>query len=232
MKPIIILPTYNERENIKKIIPILFEKINISILVVDDNSPDGTASIVEEFQKKYPNLYLLKREKKDGLASAYITGFKYAIDNGFDVFTQMDSDFQHPYEVLPNMLEEIELNNAEVVIASRYIKNGKWEKGSLKKEIISKLGNIYSRRVLDSKINDLTGGYNIWTKKALTEIGLDNIIAKGYMFQIEMKFLAETKNLKIVEYPIKFRPRIEGESKMDLKICLEALFKIWKLKTK
>ena len=144
----------------------------------------------------------------------------------------MDSDFQHPYEVLPNMLEEIELNNAEVVIASRYIKNGKWEKGSFKKEIISKLGNIYSRKVLNSKINDLTGGYNIWTKKALTEIGLDNIIAKGYMFQIEMKFLAETKNLKIVEYPIKFRPRIEGESKMDLKICLEALFKIWKLKTK
>ena len=232
MKPIIILPTYNERENIKKIIPILFEKINISILVVDDNSPDGTASIVEEFQKKYPNLYLLKREKKDGLASAYITGFKYAIDNGFDVFAQMDSDFQHPYEVLPNMLEEIELNNAEVVIASRYIKNGKWEKGSFKKEIISKLGNIYSRKVLNSKINDLTGGYNIWTKKALTEISLDNIIAKGYMFQIEMKFLAETKNLKIVEYPIKFRPRIEGESKMDLKICLEALFKIWKLKTK
>ena len=208
MKPIIIMPTYNEAENIKKIIPILFNKMDISILVVDDNSPDGTAFIVEEFQAKYPNLYLLKREKKDGLASAYITGFKYAINNGFSILAQMDSDFQHPYEVLPEMLKKIESNNADVVIGSRYVQDGKWEKGSLKKEIISKLGNMYSKFVLNSKINDLTGGYNVWTAKTLLEIGLDNIIAKGYMFQIEMKHMAEKKNLKIIEYPIKFNPRV------------------------
>ena len=232
MKPIIIMPTYNEAENIKKIIPILFNKMDISILVVDDNSPDGTAFIVEEFQAKYPNLYLLKREKKDGLASAYITGFKYAINNGFSILAQMDSDFQHPYEVLPEMLKKIESNNADVVIGSRYVQDGKWEKGSLKKEIISKLGNMYSKFVLNSKINDLTGGYNVWTAKTLLEIGLDNIIAKGYMFQIEMKHMAEKKNLKIIEYPIKFNPRVEGKSKMDFKICIEALTKIWKLKNK
>lgn len=232
MKQIIIMPTYNEAENIKKIIPILFNQMDITILVVDDNSPDGTANIVEEYQNKYPNLYLLKREQKAGLASAYIAGFKYALDKGFDVLAQMDSDFQHPYEVLPEMLKNLEQENADVLIGSRYIQNGKWEKGSLKKEIISKLGNIYSRFVLNSKINDLTGGYNIWTKKALLEIGLDNIISKGYMFQIEMKSTAEKKKLKIVEYPIKFRPRIEGNSKMDCKICIEALTKIWKLRKK
>lgn len=232
MKQIIIMPTYNEAENIKKIIPILFNQMDISILVVDDNSPDGTANIVEEYQNKYSNLYLLKREQKDGLAGAYITGFKYALDKGYQVLAQMDSDFQHPYEVLPEMLKKLEQERADVVIASRYVQNGKWEKGSLKKEIISKLGNIYSRFVLNSKINDLTGGYNIWTKKALLEIGLDNIIAKGYMFQIEMKFLAEKNNLKIIEYPIKFSPRIEGQSKMDFKICIEALTKIWELRKK
>lgn len=232
MKKIIVMPTYNEAENIKKIIPLLFDQMDISILVVDDNSPDGTANIVEEYKKKYPNLYLLKREKKDGLAGAYITGFKYALDKGFDVLAQMDSDFQHPYEELPNLLNKIEEENADVVIGSRYVPNGKWEKGSLKKEIISKLGNTYSRSVLQSKINDLTGGYNIWTKKALLEIDLDNIIAKGYMFQIEMKYTAEKNNLKIIEYPIKFNPRIKGESKMDFKICLEALTKIWELKNK
>ena len=232
MKQIIIMPTYNEAENIKKIIPILFNQMDISILVVDDNSPDGTANIVEEYQKKYSNLYLLKREQKDGLASAYIAGFKYALDKGYQVLAQMDSDFQHPYEVLPEMLKKLEQENADILIGSRYVQNGKWEKGSLKKEIISKLGNIYSRIVLNSKVNDLTGGYNIWTKKALLEIGLDNIIAKGYMFQIEMKFLAEKNNLKIIEYPIKFSPRIEGQSKMDFKICIEALTKIWKLRKK
>ena len=232
MKQIIIMPTYNEAENIKKIIPILFNQMDISILVVDDNSPDGTANIVEEYQKKYSNLYLLKREQKDGLASAYIAGFKYALDKNYQVLAQMDSDFQHPYEVLPEMLKKLEQENADILIGSRYVQNGKWEKGSLKKEIISKLGNIYSRIVLNSKVNDLTGGYNIWTKKALLEIGLDNIIAKGYMFQIEMKFLAEKNNLKIIEYPIKFSPRIEGQSKMDFKICIEALTKIWKLRKK
>ena len=232
MKKIIVMPTYNEAENIKKIIPLLFDQMDISILVVDDNSPDGTANIVEEYKKKYPNLYLLKKEKKNGLADAYITGFKYALDKGFDVLAQMDSDFQHPYEELPNLLNKIEEENADVVIGSRYVPNGKWEKGSLKKEIISKLGNTYSRSVLQSKINDLTGGYNIWTKKALLEIDLDNIIAKGYMFQIEMKYTAEKNNLKIIEYPIKFNPRIKGESKMDFKICFEALTKIWELKNK
>ena len=119
-------------------------------------------------------------------------------------------------------------NKAEII--AKYGKNAK-DTGSVETQI-ALLTEKITELTEHLKINDLTGGYNIWTKKALTEIGLDNIIAKGYMFQIEMKFLAETKNLKIVEYPIKFRPRIEGESKMDLKICLEALFKIWKLKTK
>ena len=230
MNKIIIMPTYNEAENIKKIIPQIFNLIDISILVVDDNSPDRTASVVEELQKEYKNLHLLKRQNKDGLAKAYISGFEYALNNGFDVFIQMDADFQHPFDVLPEMLKNMEEQNADLVIGSRYIQNGTWKNASKKKKMISKLGNLYTQIVLGTKIKDITGGYNIWTKKTLNKIDLNSIISKGYMFQIEMKYKAEKSGLKIIEYPITFNPREEGNSKMDFKICSEALINIWKIK--
>lgn len=230
MKPIIIMPTYNEAENITRIIPLIQEQTNIDILIIDDNSPDNTGSIVETLQKKYNNIHLIKRESKKGLASAYITGFKWALNQNFNIFIQMDADFQHPIQVLPEMLRLMQNENIDVLIGSRYINNGGWEKGNRIKEVISRIGNIYSKLVLNSKIKDITGGYNIWSKKALTEINLNSIISTGYMFQIEMKYKAEKKKLKIKEFPIKFKPRVSGNSKMDIKICLEAFVNIWKLK--
>ena len=232
MNPIIIIPTYNEAENIKKLIPIIFEKMDIAILVVDDNSPDGTANLVEELMQKYPNIHLLKRKNKDGLASAYIEGFKYSLENGYNVIVQMDSDFQHPFDKIPEMLNEIETKNADIIIGSRYIKNGNWKNANKNKELISRIGNIYARIVLNSKIKDITGGYNIWTKNALNKISLDSIISKGYMFQVEMKYKAEKNNLKIIEFPITFNQRLNGISKMNVQICLEALINIWKIKFK
>ena len=230
MNKIIIMPTYNEAENIRKIIPEIFNLIDISILIVDDNSPDGTANIVEELQNEYKNLYLLKREKKEGLAKAYIAGFEYALDKGFDIFIQMDADFQHPFDVLPEMIKKMEEHNADVIVGSRYIQNGNWKNPNKNKEIISRLGNKYAQIVLRTKIKDITGGYNIWTKNALNKINLSSIISQGYMFQIEMKYKAEKNELKILEYPIIFNQRKEGNSKMSFKICLEALINIWKIK--
>lgn len=230
MNKIIIMPTYNEAENVKKIVPQIFNLIDISILIVDDNSPDGTASIVENLQKEYKNLHLLKRNSKDGLARAYLDGFKYALNKGFGIFIQIDADFQHPIDVLPKMLKELEKHNADVVVGSRYIQNENWKNANKIKKIISKLGNKYSQIVLRTKIKDITGGYNIWTKNALDKINLSSIISKGYMFQIEMKYKAEKNELKILEYPIIFNQREKGKSKMSFKICLEALINIWKIK--
>ncbi len=233
MKSIIIIPTYNEAQNIEVMLKKLFEEIfksdTISVLIVDSNSPDGTADIVEKNKEKYKNLFLIKQPDKKGLASAYIDGFKWALENDFDVFVQMDCDFQHPPEILPNCLEKIK--DYDVIIASRYVKNGSWCSDSIRsRSLLSELGNIYVRFVLNCPIKDMTGGYNIWTKKALETINLDKIEAKGYLFQTEIKYRAFKNHLKYIEYPFTFKTRIAGESKINKKIIIEALLKAWKLR--
>ncbi len=237
MIPIIIMPTYNEVLNVTRMIEYLFKEVfknsEVSILIIDSNSPDGTALKVEELQKEYKNLYLIKQIKKQGLASAYIEGFKWALKNNFDVFIQMDCDFQHPAELLPEMLTK--LKDYELIIGSRYINGGSWnknkdEKSSFLKKLTSNFGSLYAKTVLSCSINDLTGGFNIWSRKALTSIDLDKIISKGYLFQIEMKYKAFKNNIKITEYPITFNKRTQGKSKMDLKVILEAAILIWKIK--
>ncbi len=232
-KTLIIIPTYNESKNIEKIVNQIFEKFcseNINILVVDSSSTDGTAEIVMDMQKKFSNLYLIQQKQKEGLASAYIEGMKWALNQSYDIVIQMDADFQHPIEALPDMIESC--NDYDLVIGSRYVNGGAWaeDKWFSPKSRISKLGSLYSRIVLNCPIKDLTGGYNAWTKKALSLINFDEICAKGYMFQIEMKYKTYKNNMRILEYPIKFFPRKEGKSKMDLKIIFEALFQIWKLR--
>ncbi|MBQ2644853.1 polyprenol monophosphomannose synthase [bacterium] len=235
MKKLIIIPTYNESLNIEKIVRELLCKIFLSdeiyILVVDDNSPDGTANIVKSLQKEFQNLNLLERNKKDGLGSAYKEGFKWGIEHSFDVMIQLDADFQHPIETLPEMLDKI--NENDVVIGSRYIEGGNWDycqnKITLQK-IISKAGRLYISNLLGCPINDMTGGFNIWKTDVIKNINLDTISAQGYAFQFEMKYNAYKKGFKILEYPIKFQKRIYGKSKMSLKIIIEALEMVWKLK--
>lgn len=239
MNVVVIVPTYNEAENIADLVPAIqeqFEKIDddCSILVVDDLSPDGTANVVKSLQGKYKNLYLMEHGEKSGLAAAYLAGFQWALaDNNptgkkFDCFIEMDADFSHKPEYLPTMIDLGK--NHDAVIASRNIKGGGVEGWSALRNFISKGGSYYSRMVIGVPIYDLTGGFNLWTRKALETIGLEKIISRGYCFQIEMKARAYKKGLKCVEFPIIFPDRTKGESKMDKKIILEALLNVRKLR--
>ncbi len=230
MKLLIIIPTYNEVENIGLLINEVFKFVDdVSILVVDDNSIDGTQDLVETISKKDERIFILKREGKLGLASAYIAGMKWGIENGFDIFCEMDADFSHNPKYLPEMIEKIK--NNDVVIGSRNIKGGAVQGWSLLRNFISKGGSLYSRVVLGfPPIYDLTGGYNMWTLNALNKIEIDSIVSEGYCFQIEMKYKAWKKGCSIVEIPILFENRRKGKSKMSSRIFLEAFVKIWGIK--
>jgi len=227
---LIVIPTYNEKENIAPLISEIFTTVpQAHILVVDDNSPDGTAAIVERLVEQYPDrLHLLKRPGKQGLAQAYLAAFDWGIDNDYDIFLEMDADFSHNPAYIPEMLEQIKIHDA--VIGSRNIKGGGVEGWTLLRNFISKGGSLYSRTVLSCPIKDLTGGFNMWRKSALEKIGLTGIISRGYSFQIEMKYKAFLAGCSITEIPIIFPDRKQGKSKMSKKILLEALVNIWKIR--
>jgi dolichol-phosphate mannosyltransferase len=226
---LIIIPTYNEIENIIPLVEDVFSLVPAAhILVVDDNSPDGTAAAVEKVAESKPALHILKRSGKLGLASAYIAGFKWGILKGYDILLEMDADFSHNPEYIPEMLEQVKTH--DVVIGSRNIKGGGVEGWSVFRNMISKGGSLYSRIVLSCPIMDLTGGFNMWRKSALDKIGLDRIISKGYSFQVEMKFKAYHSGCSVKEIPILFPDRKHGISKMSKKIFLEAFINIWKIK--
>jgi len=231
MNPLIIIPTLNEAENISLIIreinSVLLNQ-TFSILIVDDASNDGTQEVINELQKEFNNLFILKREAKLGLASAYIDGFKFGIEKGFDAFIQMDADFSHNPKYLLQMFDK--LKNNDVVIASRNIKGGKTLGWSLIRTLISKGGSIYSRLILNCPIKDLTGGFNGWKRDVLEKINLDKIISRGYSFQIEMKYKAYKNKAKIIEFPIIFEDRKFGKSKMSKTIFFEALLNVIKIK--
>jgi len=231
MKTLIVIPTYNEEKNIQKLIEKIYDCLfgrNFSILVVDDNSKDNTAKIIKALQQNISNLYLLERGGKYGLASAYIDGFKYGIDLGYKAFIQMDADFSHNPEYLPIFLDKLQEN--DVVIGSRNINGGKVVGWSLVRKIISKGGSLYSRLILNCPIKDLTGGFNGWKLDILNKIGLNNVISKGYSFQIEMKYKAYKMGAQILEFPIIFEDRKFGKSKMNKRIFFEALLNVIKIR--
>jgi len=231
MKLLIAVPTYNEIENIEPFIKLVFEHAppQTEILVIDDNSPDGTGAAVEKLTGQYPGkLHLLKRPCKQGLAQAYLAAFEWGMERDYDIFLEMDADFSHNPEYIPEMLKEIELH--DVVIGSRNIKNGRVEGWTFLRHLISKGGSLYSRMVLGCPVMDLTGGFNMWRKSALEKIGLSTIISRGYSFQIEMKYKAFLAGCGIAEIPIVFIDRKHGTSKMSRKILLEALVNIWKIR--
>lgn len=235
MRLLVVVPTYNEIENISTFIPAVMTQIssvNGAILVVDDGSPDGTGNAVKNMQSeyggRYNNLFLLDRSEKSGLADAYLTGFRWGMEHGFDVFLEMDADFSHKPQYIPQMISQ--LSDYDVVIGSRNIKGGSVEGWSALRNFISKGGSLYSRIVLGCPVKDLTGGYNMWTQKALDAIGLENVISRGYSFQIEMKYRAYKAGMRIKEIPIIFPDRVAGKSKMSKKIFIEAFVKIWKIR--
>ena len=226
-KPLVLIPTYNEALNIKSFIQEVFKYCpDIDLLIIDDNSPDGTADIVEALNDK--RIQVLKRAEKSGLASAYLEGFKHGINLGYNAFIEMDADFSHKPEYLPTMVEN--LKKYDFVIASRNIKGGSVENWSFLRNLISKAGSLYSRIILGCPIKDLTGGFNGWNKRVLDTIGLDNIISKGYSFQIELKYRAYKNNFKFTEFPIVFPDRKLGVSKMSKDIFFEAMMNVIKIK--
>jgi len=241
MKLLVTIPTYNEIGNIEPLIKQIFDitsslretaavtSTDIDILVIDDNSPDGTAAVVEQLMKHYPNrLHLLKRPGKQGLAQAYLAAFDWGMSHDYDIFLEMDADFSHNPVYIPEMLDRIKTQ--EAVIRSRNIKGGGVEGWTLLRNLISKGGSLYSRLVLGCPIKDLTGGFNMWRRSTLEKIGLAGIISRGYSFQIEMKYKAYLAGCSITEIPIIFPDRKQGKSKMSKKIFLEALLNIWKIR--
>ena len=229
MKTLIVTPTYNESKNIESLIRSLM-KINryYHILVVDDNSPDGTAKIVKTLQKKYKNLFLAERPKKRGLGTAYCFGFEWALQRDYLAIVQMDADLSHNPEDVPQMVDLLKEN--DLVIGSRYCDGISVVNWPLRRLFLSYGANLYSRIVTGVKIKDLTAGFKAWRRNVLEDIDYDNIRSQGYAFQIEMNFHAERKGYKIYEHPIIFIDRTIGESKMSRKIMFETAYLVWQFR--
>lgn len=226
MRKLVIIPTYNEIENMKSLLPILMKLPEaFDVLVVDDSSPDKTADFVTEFSKENPRVKLLLRKQKNGLGQAYIAGFKWGLENNFEALVEMDADFSHRPEDLVKILQSLETEN--VVIGSRYVEGGSTVNWGFIRKLISKGGGIYSRLILGYPVQDWTGGFNGWRAEVLKAIGLDSIQSNGYSFQIELKYKAQKCGYKVKEVPIVFEDRRVGQSKMSLKIVLEAFYKVW-----
>lgn len=229
MKAIVIVPTYNEADNIANLIDKIFSvDSNLHILVIDDNSPDGTAEIVKRISEKDPRVHLIKRPGKLGLGTAYIEGFKYALANGYEAIFEMDADFSHNPEDIPRFLDALE--DADLVIGSRYLTGVNVINWPLRRLMLSYFANLYTRIITGMPVRDATGGYKCFRAEALKQIDLDKIKTNGYGFQIEMNFRFWAKGFRVKEIPIVFVDRRNGVSKMNKKIILEAVFLVWKLK--
>ncbi len=228
-KSLVIIPTFNEMENIPQLIPeVLSKDEGIEILVVDDNSPDGTAAYIEKLMQSNVKIHLIKRDYKMGLGTAYLTGFKYALEHSFDYIFEMDADFSHDPKEIVNFLNEIK--NYDLVLGSRYISGVNVVNWPMRRLILSYSANIYTKIITGLHIKDATGGYKCFRRKVLEAIDLDKIKSNGYAFQIEVTFKAWKKGFKIKEIPITFVDRVKGTSKMSNKIVREAVMRVWKLR--
>jgi dolichol-phosphate mannosyltransferase len=226
---LIIIPTYNEIENISHIIRLIFSDVpEANILVIDDNSPDGTGKYVEELSKKDERVKIIHRERKLGLGSAYKLGFKYAIKEKYDLVFEMDADFSHHPKDIKRFLQEIE--NCDLVIGSRYLKQVTVINWPLSRLLLSYFANLYARIITGIPVRDLTSGFKCYKIEVIKAFPLHRITSEGYGFQIETVFWAYCKKFKIREIPIVFTDRVEGSSKMSKKIVWEAFWLVWRLK--
>lgn len=227
---LVIIPTYNERDNLEAITrAVLAADARVDVLVVDDNSPDGTGELADALAKELPRVRVLHREKKEGLGKAYLHAFKWALEQGYQYVMEMDADFSHDPKYLPRFLDEAE-KGADLVLGSRYVEGGgtvNWGPG---RRFISKGGSLYARTILGVRIRDLTGGFKCFRRRVLESLSLDAVKSTGYAFQIELTFRALKAGFKVKEIPIVFEDRRVGQSKMSRKIFLEALTMVWKLR--
>ncbi len=228
----VVLPTYNERENLPDMVTALFalEIPNLHILVVDDDSPDGTGHIADELCRQYDGrVQVLHREEKAGLGPAYLAGFKYAIREKAEIIVQMDADFSHQPSYLPELLAKLE--HADLVLGSRFADGGSVDPSwGLYRKLLSWWANrIYTPLILGLPVRDATGGYKVWRRETLVGMGIDRVQSNGYVFQVEMTYVAHKMGYKIAEVPIYFPDRQRGESKMDSSVAIEAALRVWQL---
>lgn len=229
MKAVVVIPTYNERDNIKRLVDaVLGQGENISILVVDDNSPDGTGTLVNEMAAADKRITALHRSGKLGLGSAYRQGFRIALDMGADCIVEMDADFSHDPSVLPRFFEM--LDRFDVVIGSRYLNGISVVNWPLRRLMLSYFASVYTRLITGLRISDCTSGFKCFKRQVLESIDLESVKSDGYSFQIEMNYRCMERGFRIGEVPIIFIDRHAGTSKMSKKIVREAVFMVWKLK--
>lgn len=230
IRTLVIIPTYDERENLARIVPRVLEQgPDIEVLVVDDNSPDGTGDVADALAAENPRVHALHRPGKEGLGKAYLAGFRWGLDEGYDLLVEMDADLSHPPDHLPRLLEAAE--SKDVVVGSRYV-DGRvtvvnWPISRL---LLSLFGSWYARVITRLPVRDATGGFNCWHRRVLEAVDLDRIESNGYAFQIELKLRAWRKGFSIGEVPIVFTERDTGESKMSKRIVREAVWRVWKLR--
>ena len=223
----VVLPTYNERENVPQIVPaILAASPAVDVLVVDDNSPDGTGALADALAARDRRVRVLHRPRKEGLGRAYLAGFAEALRSGYGRIMEMDADFSHDPARLPVLLA----TDADVVLGSRYVAGGGTVNWGLGRRILSRGGSLYARTILGVPVRDLTGGFKCFRRKALERLDLGSVRSSGYAFQIELTFRAIRRGLKVVEVPITFADRRVGKSKMSRRIVAEALWMVWKIR--
>ena len=227
---LVILPTYRERENVQQIIPAILSHAGIDVLVIDDGSPDGTAAAVDGLATRYPDrLYLIERDRKLGLGTAYIDGFRWALNRDYTHVIEMDADLSHHPATLPRLLQAS--RHADLVIGSRYVPGGRTVNWPAHRRLISRFGSLYARSLLNLPVRDMTAGFKCFRRGVLESIELDSVESSGYAFQIELTYRAARAGFRIVEIPITFAERTRGQSKMDTSILLEAMLCVLRLRS-
>ena len=228
---VIIIPTYNEIDNIERMLTTIFTKYpEISVLVIEDGSPDGTANVVKRLAGTFKNLFMIERKGKLGLGTAYVTGFKWALEKGYQFVFEMDCDFSHDPDSIPDLLSAAQSN--DLVIGSRYINGIRIINWPFKRLLLSYGASIYTRCITGIPVFDTTGGFKCFTRKALEALDLNKIISNGYSFQLELNYKVWSKGLSIKEVPIIFYERRDGQSKMSGGIIFEAVFAVFRLRFK
>jgi len=229
VKSLIIIPTYNEKENLEALVEAIFGlQRDIEVLVVDDGSPDGTGEIADRLSQEDDRIHVIHREGKLGLGSAYLRGFRFAIEHKYDLVFEMDADFSHDPEYLPFFLEKAQ--ECDVVLGSRYVQGVNVINWPMSRLLLSYFANVYTRVITGLPVKDATGGFKCFHREVLESIDLDNVKSDGYSFQIEMTFKCWKKGFRICEIPIIFYERRKGQSKMSKKIVHEAVFMVWRLR--
>jgi len=223
MRATVCLPTYNERENIERMVRAL-DALGVHVLVIDDNSPDGTGEIADRLAGELERISVLHRERKEGLGPAYLAGFKRALADGADLILEMDCDFSHDPAGVPRLIAAAE--DADLVLGSRYVEGGATANWGLVRRFISRFGSLYAQILLGLRVRDLTGGFKCYRRAVLEALPLDEIHAKGYAFQIECTYRTRRKGFRVRESPITFVDRVEGGSKMSKAIVVEAFWKV------